>query len=81
MMKGQISAVMKSLGLLGFQSTDKKKKQIQEAIAELEADLQKLKESEPSPAEADKMSNDDAIAIIKPFGERLKAIKDSFQLK
>lgn len=82
MMKGQIGAVIKSLGLLGFQSTDKKKKnKISEVIADLELDMQKLKDQEPTPSEAEKMTNDDALAIIKPFGDKLKTLRETYQIK
>ena len=82
MIKGQISSLIKTLGLAGFQSDcKKKKKQIQQVIAELEADMQKLKEAEPAPSAADSMTNDMALQIIKPFVDKIKATKDLFQIK
>ncbi len=82
LMRAQMQAVVRNLGLIGFQSKDnKQKKKISDAISTLEAEIASLKDQEPDGTDADKMTLQEALDIISPCAAKLKTIKEDFQIK
>lgn len=78
----QIASVIKSLGLLGFQSDNKKKRSlITQHISDLEAEIQQLKDSEAESPDGAEMTMEQALHIIKPHVENLKKVKELFGIK